>query len=153
MTLRRTVGAPVLLRLAARLALFAELAAIVWLASRGGARQRQIQSFAMLDDKAAHALAFLVAGLTGALAFRRRWPTVLGLCAAAGGIELLQLFIPERTASVADAAASLAGVAAGAALGFALRPMLVRRIGAATPRSKQAVDTPPASADRSRRGR
>lgn len=128
-TLRRKLGAPVLLRLAARVALLAELAAIAWLASRGGDCQTLIQSFAMLDDKAAHALAFLVAGMTGALAFRRRWPTILGLCAAAGGIELLQAFVPERTASVADFAASAAGVAAGAALGFALRPILVRHIG------------------------
>lgn len=131
MTARHDVDAPVRLRIGAGLLLIAELGGIVWLASRGGDSQMQIQSLAMLGDKAAHALAFLIAGLTGTLAWRR-WPvTASGLCAAAGGIEVLQFFVPERTASVADFAASAAGVAAGVALGAALWPVLVRRIGRA----------------------
>jgi VanZ family protein len=118
--------ASIRLRVVAGLALLAELACIAWFATAGGHYQMQIQSFAMLGDKAVHALAFCLAGLTASLASRISTATALGLCAVAGGIEILQSFVPGRTASVTDFAASVAGVAAGVALGAALWPILLR---------------------------
>lgn len=120
--------ASVRLRVGAGLALLVELGCIAWFASVGGEYQMQIQSFVMLGDKVAHALAFCVAGLTASLALRTSAATAAGLCAVAGGIEILQSFVPDRTASFADFAASVAGVAAGVALGAALWPILLESL-------------------------
>ena len=115
------------LRVAAGLALLVELGGIAWLASRGGETQMQIQSLVMLGDKSAHALAFCLAGLTASVASRSSTVTAIGLGAAAGGVEILQSFVPDRTASILDFAASAGGVAAGVALSAVLWPMLLGR--------------------------
>lgn len=121
-----TVGSP-FLRLAARAALLLEVAGIAWLASFGQVQQTQMQSVVPFGDKAAHILAFLVAGLTASLASRSPVWSALALSAVAAGVELLQAFVPGRTASVLDLVASLAGVAAGLSLGAALWPILLGR--------------------------
>lgn len=125
---RRAFAVPEGLRIAAGLALLVELGCIAWLATRGGALQSQIQSFFMLGDTAAHALAFIVAGLTGSLAFRSWRLAFAWLCAVAGGVEIIQSFDPARTASALDFAASLSGVALGVASGAALWPATLGRL-------------------------
>ncbi|WP_187970274.1 VanZ family protein [Aquibium microcysteis] len=118
--------APVRLRIAAGMALAVELGCIVWLASRGGDSQMRIQSLLMLDEKAAHALAFALAGLTASLASHSALWTAAGLGVVAAGIEILQSFVPDRTASVPDLLASAGGIAAGVAVGAVLWPVLLR---------------------------
>ena len=115
------------LRLAARAALLLEVAGIAWLASFGHVQQAQIQSVILGGDKAAHSLAFLVTGVTASLASRSPIRSALVLAAVAGGVEILQAFVPGRTASVLDLVASLAGIAAGLSLGAALWPILLKR--------------------------
>lgn len=44
------------------------------------------------------------------------WLSLVGLVVCAAGIEIVQIFVPARTAAFDDVAASLAGVLAGAAL-------------------------------------
>ena len=128
MTGRHTLPAPIRLRVAAGLALLVELGCIAWFASRGGESQVQIQSLLMLGDKAVHALAFGLAGLTATLASRSSAATAAGLCAVAAAIEILQSFVPDRTASALDFAASVGGVAAGVVLGVVLWPILLGRL-------------------------
>jgi VanZ family protein len=115
------------LRLAARAALLLEVAGIAWLASFGHVQQAQLQSFFLFGDKAAHMLAFLVTGLTASLASRSPIWSALVLSGVAGGVEVLQAFVPGRSASVLDLVASLSGIAAGLALGAALWPFLLGR--------------------------
>lgn len=115
------------LRLAARVALLLEVAGIAWLASVGQAEQAQIQSVILGGDKAAHTLAFLVTGLTASLAWRSPLGSALVLSGVAAGVELLQAFVPGRSASLLDLVASLSGVVAGLALGAALWPILLKR--------------------------
>ena len=103
------------LRLAARAALLLEVAGIAWLASFGPVQQAQIQSVILGGDQAA------------SLASRSPVWSALALSAVAAGVELLQAFVPGRTASVLDLVASLAGVAAGLSLGAALWPILLGR--------------------------
>ena len=106
----------------------AELGCIAWLASFGHIQQMQVQSFFMFNDKAAHILAFFVAGLTSSLASRSLIWSALALSAVAGGVETMQFFVPGRTTSTLDFAASLGGVAGGLALGAALWPVLLKRL-------------------------
>ena len=121
-----TIASP-RLRLAARATLLLEVVCIVWLASFGHIQQMQVQSILMFGDKAAHMLAFLVAGLTASLASRSPIWSALVLSGVAGGVEILQAFVPGRTTSAFDFAASLVGVAAGLALGAAFWPLLLKR--------------------------
>ncbi|MDN2578987.1 VanZ family protein [Aquibium sp. ELW1220] len=116
------------LRLAAKTALVVEVGCIAWLASFGHIQQMQVQSFFLFNDKVAHLLAFLVAGLTASLAFRSLIWSALALSVVAGGVEIMQIFVPGRTASILDFAASLAGVAGGLALGAVLWPVLLKRM-------------------------
>lgn len=116
-----------MLRLAARAALLLEVAGIAWLASVGQVQQAQLQSVIPGGDKAAHMLAFLVTGLTASLASRSPIGSALVLSGVAAGVELLQAFVPGRSASVLDLVASLSGVVAGLALGAALWPILLER--------------------------
>ncbi len=113
------------LRFVARLALLVEVAGIAWLAVGDDAYQARIQSFFLFGDKSAHLLAFFVTGVTAAAARSPAVPALL-LCGVAGGVEVLQAFVPGRTASLLDFAASLIGVAAGVALGAVLWPRLLR---------------------------
>jgi len=115
------------LRLAARIALLVEVGCIAWLASFGHIQQMQVQSLFMFNDKAAHMLAFLVAGLTASLASRSLIWSALALTGVAGGVEIMQAFVPGRTTSALDFAASLAGMAGGLALGAAIWPFLLKR--------------------------
>jgi VanZ family protein len=123
--LRRSAGVSPRLRFAARLALVVELICIAWLASYGQLQQMQVQSILMFDDKSTHVLAFFVTGLTASLASRSPAISAIALAAMAGGVEILQLFVPGRTASILDFAASLAGVASGLGLGALLWPRLL----------------------------
>ena len=117
------------LRLAARAALLLEVACIAWLASFGHVQQAQMQSVFLFGDKAAHMLAFLVTGLTASIASRSPIWSALVLAGVAGGVEVMQAFVTGRTASALDLVASLAGIAAGLALGTALWPILLKRRG------------------------
>lgn len=115
------------LRHAAWVALLVEVSAIAWFATFGSIQQMQVQSFLMLGDKSAHMLAFLAAGLTVSLAARSViWP-VFALSGMAGIVEVMQIFVPGRSASTSDFAASLVGVAIGLAFGAVLWPILLRR--------------------------
>lgn len=114
------------LRFAARLALVVEVGCIAWLAVGDDTRQAGIQSLFMVGDKSAHLLAFFVTGVTATVASRSPAVSALVLGGVAGGVEILQAFVPGRTASLLDFAASLAGVAAGVALGAVLWPRLLR---------------------------
>lgn len=128
---RPAVFASPRLRFAARLVLLVEVSCIAWLASYGHMQQMQVQSFFMFGDKPAHMLAFFVAGVTASLASRSlTWPA-MALTGVAGGVEILQSFVPGRAASILDFAASLAGIAVGLALGAVLWPRLLKRGGRA----------------------
>lgn len=62
-------------------------------------------------DKANHALAFAVMALWGAAGWPARFPTLLALLMAYGWtIEILQFFIPTRTADAQDVLADAAGL-------------------------------------------
>lgn len=114
------------LRHAAWVALLVEVIAITWFATFGSIQQMQVQSFLMLGDKSAHILAFLAAGLTASLAARSIvWP-VLALSGMAGIVEVMQIFVPGRSASTFDFVASLVGVSVGLAFGAMLCPILLR---------------------------
>lgn len=70
-----------------------------------------------IDDLLLHVLAF--AGLAATLSLWRPYALrgVLGLAGCAGAVEAAQLAIPDRTASILDFGASLAGVGVGAIIG------------------------------------
>lgn len=65
-------------------------------------------------DKLQHAAAYFALALVAFYASDRdRWLVVaVGVAALGAGIEVAQAFLPHRTASVADAAANVVGVAA-----------------------------------------
>ena len=68
-------------------------------------------------DEYAHAGAFLmIAFLFCATSPRHPWLGMLAAFAMGTCIELAQIFVPGRTASLADIGANVAGVIAGAAL-------------------------------------
>lgn len=115
------------LRFAAWVALLVEMSAIAWCASFGHIQQMQVQSLFMLSDTSAHMLAFLVAGLTASLAARYVICPAIALSGVAGIVEVMQFFIPGRSASTLDFAASLVGVAIGSVFGAVLWPALLRR--------------------------
>jgi VanZ family protein len=78
-----------------------------------------------LSHKIEHVLAYLVLGALTAVAARHRlnpYLLTLGLVAYAGVLELGQLFIPNRDASLEDFAAS----AAGAIIGISLTALALR---------------------------
>ncbi len=72
------------------------------------------------SDKVAHVVAFACLGF----AARRGWPSRLpaimaGLLAYGAAIEILQSLMPLRSASLADLAADVVGILAGAMLAWA----------------------------------
>lgn len=86
-----------------------------------------LQSLFTFDDKTVHMVAFFVAGLTASLAARSViWP-VLTLAGLAGIVELLQIFVPGRSASAIDLVASMVGVVGGLALGAVLWSVLIKK--------------------------
>ncbi|MBL8306050.1 MAG: VanZ family protein [Rubrivivax sp.] len=72
-------------------------------------------------DKIEHLLAFGAMACTGALGFSTLWPVAASLLGYGVFIEVVQLWIPGREASVADVLADAAGIALGFALVSALR--------------------------------
>jgi VanZ family protein len=84
-------------------------------------------------DKVGHVLAFTALAFCGYLAFAaiRAWRTalLLGLLAYGGLIEVLQLFVPGRSAEWGDLVADAIGIALGAALAaFLVRLGLRQRL-------------------------
>jgi hypothetical protein len=73
-----------------------------------------------------HLAAYVVTAFLFALRVRdRRQAGLLAalLCAYAGGLELLQLLVPERNAQLIDFVASTLGVVSGAVFGLMLSPV------------------------------
>lgn len=90
-----------------------ELFAILWFGLFGEQAQTELQGLMGIDDLTMHMFAFLVASTTAFIIWAPLQPTVyLGL--AAGGIEVAQMFFPDRQPSLLDFAASGLGIAAGA---------------------------------------
>lgn len=90
-----------------------EAFAILWFGLFGEQAQIQLQGLMGIDDLAMHMFAFLVASTTAFIIWAPPQPAVfLGL--AAGGIEVAQMFLPDRQPSLLDFAASGLGIAAGA---------------------------------------
>jgi len=72
-------------------------------------------------DKAVHFAAWLVLGALTQLLFRHvRWPLATAgvLVSASAAIEVMQLIVPGRSASLGDLAANAGGIAIGTSLGF-----------------------------------
>lgn len=90
-----------------------EALAILWFGLFGEQAQTQLQGFMGIDDLAMHLVAFLAASTTAFIIWTPPQPAVfLGL--AAGGIEIAQIFLPDRQPSLLDLAASGLGIFAGA---------------------------------------
>ena len=73
-----------------------------------------------LDGETEHFIAYAGAGLLFAACVRSALPRVLGwlgFAVAAGGFEIAQMFIPDRSPSIRDAVASVAGITAGMVTG------------------------------------
>jgi hypothetical protein len=71
-----------------------------------------------------HIIAYAVCGALFVLGFAN-WRTslvFLALAALASGLEIVQMFVPERTAKVSDALLSAAGAALGICVALWLRP-------------------------------
>jgi VanZ family protein len=67
-----------------------------------------------VGDKLAHALVYFSLALIGAAAFPERRLLPLALAGMGAGLEVLQAFVPGRTAELADAIANACGAGAGA---------------------------------------
>lgn len=89
-----------------------EAAAILWGASFGGAFQARVTQVSGLGDKALHALGFAAIALTALWLWKPAWRTVSILFVFAAAIEAVQSLLPGRDASLADLAASTAGLVA-----------------------------------------
>lgn len=73
-------------------------------------------------DKANHATAFLVLTLLCDIAWPARWwRNAIGLVAVGGLIEIVQLYVPNRSAEWADLGADTVGIVVGSLLILALR--------------------------------
>lgn len=91
---------------------------ILWLQDRTGLAYETIES-------GTNVLLFLPMGILLALLLRRAWTAMLLGCAASAAIELGQaLFLPGRTASLADIAANTAGCVLGVLLVVLVRRLL-----------------------------
>lgn len=90
-----------------------EALAIFWFGLFGDQAQTQLQGFMGIDDLALHMFAFLVASTTAFIIWAPP-QTLVFLGLAAGGIELAQMFLPDRQPSLLDFSASGLGIAAGA---------------------------------------
>jgi VanZ family protein len=104
------------------------LAAAVVFATLGPPRYRP---HADLGQSGEHALAFVLVGLAFGLAYtRNRLWTALIAVAMAGAIEILQLWAPGRHARwmdfAVDALAACVGLAAAAALDWAMKRTLLQ---------------------------
>lgn len=80
-------------------------------------------------DKFVHFLAWLALGVLTQLLFRHvKWPliTALALVLMSAAVEVLQLNVPGRSASLWDLAANGVGVAVGILLGFFIARYLTR---------------------------
>lgn len=109
-----------------------ELGTIFWAALLGGSFQDRLVMRLSITETALHVAAFAVLGIT-ALALWRPFRIVLFLLVLlAASVEIFQFFVPSRSASLDDLAASAAGVAIAAgivALGDAIRMRRSRRPG------------------------
>ncbi|MBB6469927.1 VanZ family protein [Aminobacter lissarensis] len=95
------------------IALFAcELFAILWFALFGEQAQAQLQGWMGINDLAMHMIAFLIASTTAFIIWSPQQPALF-LILAAGGIEIAQLFLPDRQPSLVDFTASGLGIVAG----------------------------------------
>jgi VanZ family protein len=100
------------------------LGAAVALATLGPARYRPLNY--NLGQDGEHALAFVLIGLAFGLAYtRNRWLTAVLAVVLIGIVEILQLWSPGRHARLedfaVDALAAVAGLAAAAALDWAVK--------------------------------
>ena len=78
-----------------------------------------------VDDKAEHALAYAALGLLGAASSHGIARLILGLAAYGTALELLQAFSPGRSPDPTDALADIIGTCLGAAIGIALRRVVL----------------------------
>ena len=79
--------------------------------------QAHIQALDALFDRTdlvLHLAAFVSVALPAFLLWGSMWKVVMGLVAFAGAIELTQMVLPDREASVADLGANGAGIMLGA---------------------------------------
>jgi hypothetical protein len=90
-----------------------ELFAILWFALFGEQAQTELQGWMGINDLVMHMIAFLVASTTAFIIWAPPQPALF-LVLAAGGIEIAQIFLPDRHPSLLDFAASSLGIVAGA---------------------------------------
>ena len=72
-------------------------------------------------DKLQHFLAYAVLGVTGALGFQGRKPTIalaVGLVGLGAALEFAQSYVPARDMSLGDGVSDLLGVIFGVGLGY-----------------------------------
>ncbi|MFN4088781.1 MAG: VanZ family protein [Alphaproteobacteria bacterium] len=82
-----------------------------------------------VSDKLQHFGAYAALAFVAVLAWPSRQPlglVLIGLAVAGPVIELLQLLVPGRSASVVDAVADVVGVTVGAAIALVIRSRLSR---------------------------
>ena len=103
-----------------RVLLLGQIVLVCWLALT----PRPPPEFDFGWDKLNHTLAFMALALAAWLAYpdsqRQRGLSLAGLLALGGVIELLQLFVPGRSADWADLVGDALGIVAGALLGAVL---------------------------------
>jgi VanZ family protein len=84
-----------------------------------------------LWDKLEHAIAFAVPALLGFLAFpssRHAWPLAFGLIMFGAVCEVLQTFVPGRSASLVDLLADAVGVGVAGGLAWLARARYQQRL-------------------------
>ena len=104
-------------RIAWRVVFFVLTALVVWLSVKAPGDTPGLPIW----DKLQHFLAYAVLGASGALGFPTRASAIvlaLGLVLLGGGLEVVQLYLPEREMSLGDGVANLLGVICGTAVGY-----------------------------------
>lgn len=97
------------------------LAAVIYLSIAPG---EATPTAGLFWDKAQHAIAYAVLGLTGLAAFGGRWPVLVALLAVSGGLEIAQALAPfGRQGDLRDLIANAGGLL------LALLALLAWRLG------------------------
>lgn len=91
----------------------AELALIIYGASYGRALHRGVMELTGVTGIALHMAAFAILTITALLIWKRSLKLLGALVLAAIGLEVAQIFLPNRDAYVSDAAASMTGLFIG----------------------------------------
>lgn len=113
-----------------------ELALLVYGATYGRALHRGMMDLTGITSIGLHISAFAVVTITALLMWERSLKLFGALALLAIGLEVVQIFLPNRDAYVSDAAASLTGIFLGGVISIGFRALRekVKRRGSA-PRS------------------